>query len=253
MSAIKCGQCGHENDLTRVFCQNCGTRLERPEPTPEGPSITPVPIKRQTKARGPSGMAMLGQAFKGVAYLVFLGALLAVLIQVGRRPDGLPEESPVNEASATALFESVRAFASSPFRRTLDLKQEQINNYLASRLSADDSAGAPPGAQFARAFVVLDDGTFRFFVERRYLGFPVYFQVECEPVAGPEGATVVVRKGAIGRLSLPSFLLRLVQARAIQPTVDALAEPLEVLGRADRVTVQPGFVRVGWPGAAARR
>jgi hypothetical protein len=253
MSAIKCGKCGHENDLTRVFCQNCGTRLERTEEAPVGPTITPVPVKRKSKPQGPSVFTMLGQFVKGLVFLLFLAALIALFVQMGRSPDGLPAPAPADDAAAIGLFDGVKVFASSPYRRMLDLKQEQINNYLASRLTASAEAGPAQGAKFSRAFVVLGEGTFQFYVERRYFGISVYFHVDCEPLAGPEGATALVKKGAIGRVPLHPFVLRLMHARVIRPAVEALAEPLDVLRKANQVTIQPGLARLGWPGEPARR
>jgi hypothetical protein len=196
---------------------------------------------------------MLGQFVKGLVSLAFLGALLALFIQLGRTPDGIPAAVTADDAAATGLFDGLKSFVTSPFRRTLDLKQDQINNYLASRLTAQSAGGPAQGAQFARAFVVLQEGAFQFYVERQYLGLSVYFQVDCEPLAGPEGATVFVKKGAIGRVPLHPALLRLMQARVINPAVTALAEPLEVLRKANQVTIQPGEVRLGWPGEPSRR
>ena len=252
MSVLKCGKCGHENDLTRVFCQNCGTRLERTEEAPKGPSITPVPVKRKSVRQGPSALALLGQFLKGLVSLAFLGALLALFIQLGRSPDGIPAAAPVDNVAASELYEGMKTFTTSAFRRSLDVKQSQINNYLASRLASADG-GPAQGAQFARAFVVLGEGTFQFYVERKYLGLSVYFRIDCAPLSGPEGATAIVKGGSIGRISLPPLLLRLMQARVITPAVQALNEPIEILRKANQVTIVPGTVNLAWAGEPARR
>ncbi len=255
MSGTKCGQCGHDNDPTRVFCQNCGTRLDREEAAPTSPTTTPVPVKRTSKRQGPSLVAMLLQFLKGLISLAFLGAVIALFIQLGRHPDGLPEPVQVNDAQAADVFNAVKTFATSTFRRTLDLKQEQVNNYLASRVASAsaDEGGVTAGAQFGRAFVVCQDGKFQFFVERKYVGLSFYFYVDCEPLAGPEGATAFVKGGGIGRVRLPAQLLGPVQARVIDPVVEALAEPLEILRQANQVAIEPGVVRLGWSGKPVRR
>lgn len=254
MSGTKCGQCGHENDPTRVFCQNCGTRLERDEPAPTSPTTTPVPVKRKSQRQGPSIVSLFLQFLRGLVSLAFLGAVIALFIQLGRSPDGLPAAVTADDAQATDVFNAVKTFSSSTFRRTLDLKQEQINNYLASRVaSASADGGATAGAQFGRAFVVCQDGKFQFFVERKYLGLSFYFYVDCEPLAGPEGATAFVKGGGIGRVALPPRILGPVQARVIAPVVEALGEPLEILRKANQVTIQPGMARLGWSGKPAGR
>ncbi len=255
MTGTKCGQCGHENDATRVFCQNCGTRLERAEAAPTSPTTTPVPVKRKSKRQGPSIFGMLWQFLKGVISLAFLGAVIALFIQLGRSPDGLPEAVPADDARATEVFDAVKTFSSSRFRRTLDLKQEQINNCLASRVASEAPAdgSAPSGAQFSRAFVVCENGRFQFFVERKFLGLSFYFHVECEPLTGSEGATALVKGGGIGRVALPPRLLGPVQARVITPVVEALGEPVEILRKANQAIIQPGMVRLGWAGTPAGR
>ncbi len=134
-----------------------------------------------------------------------------------------------------------------------DLKQDQINNYLGSRLQASSSGGPSLGAQFARAFVVLGDKSFRFYVERKYLGLSVYFRVDYTPLASPEGATALVKGGAIGRVPLHPLVLRLVQARVINPALEAIAEPLDILRKANQVDITPSEARLGWPGGNARR
>lgn len=257
MSGIKCGQCGHENDLTRVFCQNCGSRLERGDqaPAPTGPSVTPVPVKRKSKVQGPSAMTLLGQFVKAVFSIAFFGAVLALFIQLGRSPDGIPAApTVVNEAAATGLYDSLKANTSSPFRRpATKFKQEQINNYLASRLAGASTSGPSLGAQFGRAFVVLNEGMFQFYVERRYLGLSIYFRIDCEPLAGPEGATAFVKGGAIGRMPVHPAIMKVVQGRVITPAVDALSEPVDLLRKADDVKIEPGVAILGWPGNQARR
>jgi hypothetical protein len=248
MSGFKCGKCGHENDSTRVFCQNCGTRLERTEEAPTGPTITPVPVKRKSKPQGPSALALFGQFLKGLVSLAVLGAVIALFIQLGRTPDGIPAPALVNETGATSLVEGIKGFAASPFRRSLDLTQDQINNYLAARLTESSEGRPVQGARFARAFVVLKQGRFQFYVERKYLGLSVYFRLDAEPLSGPEGTTAIVKGAGIGRLQLPPLLVRPVQARIFAPAIEALAEPIEILRKANQVNVQPGVVTLTWIG-----
>ena len=153
MSAIPCGHCGHENDLTRVFCQNCGNRLERSEAGPTLTKTTPVPVKQASRRQGPTLLAALRQFVRGLLSLIVLAAVLALLIQMARVPDGVPAPQTGNVAAATRFEEAVRAFSSSPFRRTLDLKQDEVNNFLAMKLVPEP--GSPLVASFVRAFVVF--------------------------------------------------------------------------------------------------
>ncbi len=257
----KCGQCGHENDPTRVFCQNCGTRLEvdesaGPAATP-GPRHTPVPVKRSSvkKGKGMTPAGALWRLARGVLSTAFLAAILATFVQFARVPDDVPEAKPGDPRVAERFIAGVRTFASSPYPRTMDLKQESLNNYLQSRLTAapTDGSDAISGTRFGRAFVVVDDGTFHFYVERRHLGMSIYVGAECSVQAGPGGAAVTVLGGSIGRMPIHPAIFGLVMGRIISPAVTALGEPLELLKGANRVTLQPGVVLMGWPGKVPPR
>ena len=257
MNAIKCGQCGHENDLTRVFCQNCGTRLERGDVAVRSAGTTPVAVKRsKAKPRGLTPGAALMQALKGLLFTAALAAVAALFIQFSRAPDGLPPAEMVDNIKASNLFAAVQAFSAASSPRTLDLKESQINNYLASRVSvvrAIGTGGADSSAQVGRTFVALGEGSIRFYVERQHLGLSFYVYVDGVPVTGPEGASMTIKGGGVGRVPLDPRIMNIVRGQVITPVIDALAEPLQIFRKADRVTVKPGTVRVGWPGTAPTR
>jgi len=258
MSAIKCTQCGHENDQTRVFCQNCGTRLERPEGTEaviSGPTESPVkgkPLQQKTKKRkirqtDGEEVHFLPWLFGRIVGSAFLGFILAVIVQAARTPDGMPAPQTPNEAQANKTFELLRSSSESPYARSYDLTQDQINNYLATHVMAEKAnSELPIRAEFQRAFVVVQPESLRVVVQQKQLGWPMYFYLDVAPAAtgGGEGTLI---GGGIGRIRLSDKFAFLAK-RFVKPIFDGLAQNLEPLNKANSVTLAPPVVKLSWSG-----
>ena len=259
---LKCSQCSHENDVTRVFCQNCGMRLERPEGTePFIAGNTPVAGRPTGKKKGfsfPGGEALRGGLWKflrGIVFTAMIAALLAAFVQMARKPDGIPDAKPANEAQASNLFQGIKAFSQTIYPRALDLTQDQANNYLATRVVPEVSAqsGSILRGQFERAFVVMGNGDAQFFVEQRFRDWPVFLSLTCAPEAGTDevsGAKIVTMRvtgGGIGRLRLNTRLLPYLQ-KNLESVIASLPDATDVLRKASNVTFVPGVAKLSWSG-----
>ena len=53
-----------------------------------------------------------------------LAALLAVVIQMARQPDGIPPAQPANEAQAGQLLQALQTFAASTYARAIDVTRD---------------------------------------------------------------------------------------------------------------------------------
>ena len=259
---LTCSQCSHENDVTRVFCQNCGMRLERPEGT--GPVIagnTPVagrPTAKKKKFSFPGGDA-LGQVLRkflcGLIFLAIISALLASIVQMARKPDGIPDAKPGNAAQAGKLFQGIKAFSATIYPRALDLTQDQANNYLSTHIVPDLAAqsGSIFSGQFERAFVVMGNGDAQFFVEQRFRGWPVFLSLTFVPeagadeVSGAKTVTMRVTGGGIGRMRLNVHLLSYLQQN-LESVIASLSDAADLLRKASNVTFVPGVAKLSWSG-----
>ncbi len=253
MSAIKCKQCGHENDLTRVFCQNCGTRLERAEgaagPTISGPTRVPTG-PRKLKNKG-AGVAMLLKLVRAIISTAVVAALIALLIQMSRPLPDLPPAKPANDAMATQTYQMLVSFADSPYGRGVDLTQDQINNYLAARIVAGAAPeGANVRAQFQRAFVVLKEGEASFYVEQKFFGIPVFMYLTGVPEKSGETVSFKTTGGGVGHVPFDPRLASLLE-RVILPVVTSAAEGTAALKTANSVVLSPGVAKVAWSGKKA--
>lgn len=270
-SALVCDQCGFHNDLTRVFCHNCGSRLTSP-PKEIASEAAPVaagssfPARQQAApgigARRPAGSSApppgtasagsaLGKFIRAVFTTAILGAMLAALIQMARTPDGIPAAEIVNPAMADGVASAVEA--ASKNGTGLVFTQAQINNFLVSRVqAANDGSEAVYHPKFVRTFVRLENGAYRLYVEETVLGWPVFLCLAQVPTASPQGLSKEDVGGWIGRLPIHPKALPIVQ-RLVNPVGASAAQAVPDLGNATSISVTPQQITVGFIGANKTR
>ncbi len=267
---LKCSQCSHENDPTRIFCQNCGMRLERPEGTEATiAGNTPVMGRSAGKKKkfsfsfghlpdlGGLGKT-LGRVLRAVLITAVLAAVIAAFVQMGRKPDGIPVAQTPNEAQAAKVFRGIKAFSETVYPRALDLTQEQANNYLAVRVVSNTLAegGSVPRVQFVRAFVVIGSGEMQFFVEQKFLGWSVFFSLTGVPEPGMDEVSRLpvtnlrVTGGSIGRLRLHARLVPILE-KNLATVIASLPDAAAVLRKTNAVAFTPGVAKLSWSGSNA--
>ncbi len=262
MSVRVCSQCASENDLTRVFCANCGMRLPEDAVESSGQAATkpaagsapalPSPVgKRLSKpGRKPSERGVLGFLFSQLLSAVLMAALLAALIQMVREPDNIPSRSGESGSAAQDVYETLRSLASSTHAGSWTVNQNAINSFLETTIkaAAPDSAESMAGAKFQRAFVRLGTGRADFGIEENFLTRNIYLLLEFQPELSPEGLGVKVTGGSVGRLPVPVVLLPAF-SRLFHSTVSGLDQPLAPVRRARMASITPQDVKLQWDGS----
>jgi hypothetical protein len=252
MKVLKCSQCGHENDLTRVFCQDCGARLDRTEvDASKGPSVPPLvtagpgnkfkPIKVR---RAGGGLGWL----KTIVVLVIWAAIIAAVIQAVRPPEDAPPEGAGNAAQGNILEGMLRTSAYSTNPVTYGANPDAINGLLSARLKSggEDSPIAPV---FKRVYVVTGDKTLKVGLEQTISNWPIYVVYEGVPVKSGDKWVLNPVGGQIGRLPIPALLSPYIE-RFFTPVTEALNTQIGYLNNANSIEVTPGQVVLSWPGRA---
>jgi hypothetical protein len=250
VKSIKCTQCGHENDPTRAFCQNCGARLERPPG--DDPKVSgPTRVAAETRPRGRPARAGFAAAVfwftRRILSTAILAALLAVAIQMARQPDGIPPAQPANDAQAGQLLQAVQAFAGSTYARAIDVSEAQANNYLASSIVPDTATTGKSffRAEFSRAFVIIKSGELDFFVEQRFHGWPIYMYLTGVPETSGGKLSLRVTGGGVGRMPLSMRLVPLLEG-VLRPVIASTSEAAAVLETVDEVVFTPSVAKLSW-------
>ena len=206
---LVCPECRHENEAERIYCHECGARLERSalakaKPKDEDPRETHRRLKQMFDPQG----AKLRQRFFLISKAV-LGALaVAAVVQMLRPPD-VP---PVPAQSASAISPSINLDLENAVmeRQTnaLQYSEEQVNAFLAQVLKSKQASLAKYTLKFDRLVVTLDEGLCRVTAQRSLYGFPLY-TTAIYNVALQDGKLVMQNRGGrIGRMPIHPEAMR---------------------------------------------
>ncbi len=201
-----CPECRRENDPKRIYCHDCGTRLDRSVLAKEKPKEEdPKEIHRRvTKLFDPRGAILRRRFFQGSKLLI--GAfVVAGIVQMLRPPD-MPERPKASMLPAQISLELENA-AMEPRAAPLQYSDEQVNAYLAYTFKGKQAA-LSKYLQFERALVAFDEGYGRFTVERSLFGFSLFTTASYDARI-ENGKIVTTNRGAqIGRLPIHPALMQ---------------------------------------------
>ena len=247
---LRCGQCNYENEAERVYCHNCGAKLDRtvlPEAEDDKRHESPDRAQRRIKKMtNPSGNPV-AREFKALLSTLTWGAIVAAVILMSRQPDNVPDTKGLM-VDRFVPSELSQAFeATTP--QTVKFSQDEINYALKQSLKGKDS-GLIPGIQFSRAFVNLHPGAVRVTTQQSLWGYPFYSS-ETYKVGMKDGkfAPVLVA-GSFGRLPVDARLMQHVDFsfRQLWP---ALKRERGYLDKLQDISSEKGQLTLVTKGAAA--
>jgi len=202
---LPCEQCGYANEPERVYCHNCGSKLDRsllPKSVAKTQDAPDKVRKRVEKMTNPKS-GWFGREVKALFKVAFFSALLAAAILFFLRPEDLPELKPVQEMRL--LSSDMMEAMGSPTPAKVSFSDGDINQYLKQTVKTQDTI--IPGVQLAHAYVACKPGVLHIFEEFSAFGLPTYSRIDykLEVKGGKFTATVV--GGAFGRLSIDPQLM----------------------------------------------
>jgi hypothetical protein len=170
MTALICPECRHENEEQRIYCHDCGTRLDRSSvvkqkiETDETAVETQRRLQRMLDPKRGRAKRLIGKCFQLVLGALFCAAVIAMLL-----PGELPPASKNYEFAPMIGMDLVSA-TSDPAAPPLVYSQQQVNSYLASLLRRKGTPGTTGWMGLQRIFVEFDEGICRVTVERKIFG-----------------------------------------------------------------------------------
>ncbi len=205
---LLCPECRHENEVERIYCHECGARLDRSkvaksEAQAEDPKETQRRLRAMMNARGALMLHRLKQGGK----LVFGAMLVAAIVQLLRPADTPRKPEGLSDMPTQINLEVEDAAMGPPGGRVLQYSEEQLNAYMASRLKSKRKA-LSSYLQFEGATVGLEEGFARATVERSLFGFSVYTTAIFSPRV--EGGSVAphVTGEKIGHMPIHPALMK---------------------------------------------
>ena len=246
---LVCKQCNFENEPERVYCHNCGAKLDRsllpPEATKrEDPVLVQQRIRKMVKPRN----ATLSFQLKNLLYSLLIAVFVALVVVMLKPPGSVPKFTPEAVMDAPPIADDLDGRMQQGVPQRVVYTEDQVNTYLKATLRGGkaEKAGAL-AMKFEQAYVHFGDGTCQVTSEQSLFGVPIYattvrtFSVQNGVVTSrPVG-------GSVGRLYLPAQAVPALEG-VFQPLKKALEQPLKLVTSMQSVTLRKGSVDMVTPG-----
>jgi hypothetical protein len=206
MIKLICPECRRENEPERIYCHDCGARLDRTalaKQAPKGEDVSET--RRRLKSMLDPQRAKMRLMFFKVSKVI-LGALaLAAIVQMILPPD-VPPPAKTGEFPPQINLDLENAamnHGAAPLRYT----QAQVNAYLGSALKSKQAALSKL-LQFERAVVSFDENVCRITAQRSLFGFSVFTTISVQVTLQNGTLTASTNGGSIGRLPIHPLLMK---------------------------------------------
>ncbi len=246
--SLKCSSCGYDNDPTRVYCHNCGEKLQAGEEASALPGgFTPV---QELAARPPARKRRpiaWGALFSGLLKVVILAGLTAAVVLAVLPPLDLPPPVQADERVAERINDMLKGASASSGAISFGLPGEEVQKWFVSSVHFKSPEGFV-SLRPERVYAVLGNSNVRVGLQAALpVAVSIYFEGDYEPVR--EGNSYVLRpkRYSVGRLPLPVILGWPVE-RQLCGMEEALAPSLERLARASYIGVTPERVTLRFAG-----
>ena len=207
MIKLVCPECRRENEPERIYCHDCGARLDRSalaKVVPKGEE--PEDTQRRLRSMLDPQRVKIRMMFFKVSKLI-LGALAMAAVIVMVLP---PLDVPARVKSvdfppqiSLDLENATTSRGAAPLRYT----ETQVNAYLVNALKSKQAALSKL-LTFERALVNFDDGVCRVTAERSLFGYSL-FTATSSKVAIENGKVVASNiGGSIGRMPIHPIVMK---------------------------------------------
>ena len=206
MIKLVCPECRRENEPERIYCHDCGARLDRTalaKVAPKGEDVKET--QRRLKSMLDPGRAKMRLLFFKVSKVI-LGALAtAAVVQMILPPDvpAKPKTGDFPPQINLDLENAAMNHSTTPLQYT----EAQVNAYLGSALR-NKQAQLNKLLNFERAFVNLDENVCRVTVERSLFGFSIFTATSSKVTL--QNGTLAASNigGSIGRLPIHPLIMK---------------------------------------------
>ncbi len=232
-----CPDCRRENEPERIYCHDCGARLDHsalPARNSSGESVEEV-HKRVTGMFDGRGVRARALVIKGVKLVAAAGAAAAVVLMLWAPADLPPAKKSQTLPPQISLdLEGLTQYHKPP---QLRYSEEQINAYLAYVLGRKKEKLDHFLIDFDRAVVSFHPGRCELAVGRSIFGYSVYLSrgYIVQSTNGKLDATT--NGGAIGRLPIHPALMQYANF--------LFGDVAAALNRERELIVRTGSVQIG--------
>jgi hypothetical protein len=209
MTKLICPDCRSENEIERIYCHDCGSKLDRSRLKKEGKVAEEKPEEIQKRVR-----RMLGgrpdrfkQAFFKLAKVLLAACAAAALVLLASPPPEVPEKKKNSELPPQINLDLENATLGHHGGQ-LRYTDQNVNAYLAGALRNKQAALDKPLLHFERVLVKMDEGHCQITAERSLFGYPLYTTGIFEVSLANGKITASNRGGSIGRMQIHPEIMK---------------------------------------------
>ena len=241
---LVCKQCNFENEPERVYCHNCGAKLDRsllpPEATKrEDPVIVQERVRKMISPRK-------GVGFRGIKHFIFsvaIAAALAAAVVIGRTPDGVPTMNKDAVLDAPTITDDMDAQETQPGSHRLSYTEDQVNAFLQYSIRGKENSASNFALNFERVFVHLNEGSCAITTQHTLFGFPLY-ATTVHNISIQNGALKSeTLGGALGRLAIPPKAMKYLES-IFSPIWKLLDHDQKSMAKMQQVNFHKGSVEM---------
>ena len=206
MIKLVCPECRRENEPERIYCHDCGARLDRTslaKIAPKGEDAKETQRRLRTML-DPQRAKMRLMFFK-ISKVVLGAFVAAAVIQMIIPPDAPPR--PKSGEFPPQINLDIENAAMNQNAPPLQYTEAQVNAYLGSALKSKQAALSKL-LQFERAFVSFDESVCRVTAQRSLFGFSVYTTTSSRVTLENGALKASNNGGKIGRLRIHPLLMK---------------------------------------------
>lgn len=232
-----CVECRHENEAERIYCHNCGERLDRSAVVANGKVDDPTEAHRRLQ-KMMQGPGRTRQNFFAGCKLVLAAAATAGLLQMI-----LPPEFPaaVKTSAPVQLDISLENAAYKP--TVLNLSEQDVNAYLSYRLGGKKKLLNKPFLDFERVAVVFKENTCVVGWQRSFFGYSIYSQSSFQVDLNGGKISAKNNGGWIGRLPIHPAIMQYADI-IFADVWSALDRERRLLSKTASITFHDGSVTI---------
>ncbi len=206
MITLVCPECRRENEPERIYCHDCGARLDRTalaKVAPKGEDVQET--RRRLRTMLDPQRAKMRLMFFKVSKLI-LGALAtAAIIQMILPPDVPPR--PKSGDFPPQINLDLENAALNHNVAPLQYTEAQVNAYLGGALRGKQAALSKL-LNFERAIVKFDENVCRITAQRSLFGYSLYTATSAKVALQDGKLTATNNGGSIGRLPIHPLVMK---------------------------------------------
>jgi len=237
---LTCSHCGFVNEAERVYCHNCGSKLDRsilPQPEENKEQSPEKERKRIERITNPK-TSIVFQEIKTLLKVELYAAIAAAFFVMALKPDEVPEaKKPGGEMRLVSsdMMEAIQ----SPTPRAISFSEDDVYEYLKKQVKPGETM--IPGIDATRTYVAFTPGLIRIGTEYSVFGYPIftdiYFRVEFK-----QGKfTTPIAAGNFGRLQIDPRLMEYAEL-IYQSTWDSLKRERAQMDKMSAVDIKKGQI-----------